>query len=228
MYAIVRLDWKISLGIGFIFSCMAGLNDASHFEVSQGNHTSFIDTLHYVLMFIIGALLAKHRVRLSEVYNGLKKMYKIILLGIGFLAYSYSRFVPALGSKIFIELNPVEFKFIADWGITIGSAVFIVVSMSSKTVSQLLTGKMLIFNGRVSYSIYLYHTTILFLCFSILTSKLPIWGIYLVSLIFTVIATLISWKFIENPSVSLGSRLSKLVQSTKNKRIQAYFINKSR
>lgn len=90
----------------------------------------------------------------------------------------------------------------------VGSLALICSAIYNRELRSLLTTKPLQFLGRISYSLYLLHVTVLYTTFHLfygLFSKTTIFVIYMAGNL--VLAT-ISYKMIEQPSVNLGRRLA--------------------
>ncbi|MET3847079.1 MULTISPECIES: acyltransferase [unclassified Paenibacillus] len=201
MILINRLDWKISIMIALCCSAIGGANLVFEFEESLGYQTSWFYSLHYTSMFIIGALLAKQRSYLQRKFMLLKLSHKILLLFIAFLGYTYSRGVS-------IESLPFS-KAVSDWGIAIGVSIVIIAAISSTRFSNLLNWKPISFFGKISYSLYLFHATVLFTFVSLLDKYLSTWSLVLMSLIPLILISFLSWKWLEVPSIKIGKLIGK-------------------
>jgi peptidoglycan/LPS O-acetylase OafA/YrhL len=57
MILILRYNWKSNILVAFLLSLVGSLNQIVHVEISKGFFTSYLDSLHYMSMFIIGALI---------------------------------------------------------------------------------------------------------------------------------------------------------------------------
>jgi len=80
-------------------------------------------------------------------------------------------------------------------------------------VARVLSGKILRYFGRISYTMYLFHTAILGLVFALLFGKEPIlagwsdWGAMLLAFCMTVVFAQLSWHFVEGRLISCGHRM---------------------
>jgi len=108
---------------------------------------------------------------------------------------------------------------ITDWGISLGSAFLIIAVLGSKKISSLMNTKIFVINGRLSYSTYLYHTTVLLTLFSLFNGTLNNWLIFGISLLLTFLIAYCSWKFIELPSIKLGKQLTTKTNKVRIKRV---------
>lgn len=195
---------KVIITICLIFSVIGGLNSTFVLQAAEGWRNSYFDTLHFASMFLIGALLAKNLPVISEWYKKVSSSNRTILLVTAFFAYTYSRSVKIL---------PVEFMdVIADLGTTVGASLFIIASLHSKKISDFLSGRFFVMSGKISYSLYLFHTTVLFTIFHQFYGKLDIWVIYAISLPLVFIVSVLSWHLVELPSIQLGKSLGKRIR----------------
>lgn len=80
-------------------------------------------------------------------------------------------------------------------------------------VARVLSGEILRYFGRISYTMYLFHTAILGLVFALLLGKEPIldgwtdWGAMLFAFCMTVVFAQLSWYFVEGRLISYGHRM---------------------
>lgn len=211
IFILVRYPQKYILMIGIVLSLIGGLNKIFDFQESKGYHTSFFDSLHYTFMFIIGAVLAKNKDYLINKFHQISKSLKIGLLFLGLTAYLYSRMVFLIPYKLgFIELSNFLIG-ISDWGISVGAAILIIVVLGSKKLSNVMKTKFFIINGRLSYSTYLYHTTLLLTFFNIFNGDLSNWFIFFIAILFTYLLAYFSWRYVEQWSINLGKMMTKKI-----------------
>ncbi|EOO70779.1 hypothetical protein IC7_04582 [Bacillus cereus BAG1O-1] len=180
-------------------------------EFNMPVSTNYFITLHYSSMFIIGALLAKNREYLvSKIINS---KVKYILLPLGLLFFSYPRIPFMLLSKLIGEIDYDLYLIIIDWYICFGAVVIILSALSSKLFSKLLLIKPVQFIGEISYSLYLVHPIVLLTTVHIFYGKISVPLILLISFLFTMVVSVLCYKFIEIPSIKIGRKLA-----TKNSR----------
>ncbi|PFD42975.1 acyltransferase [Bacillus cereus] len=212
IFLLLRVNWKVSIGIAMFFSVIGYLlmkNIPSEFNMPVS--TNYFITLHYSSMFIIGALLAKNREYLvSKIINS---KVKYILLPLGLLFFSYPRIPFMLLSKLIGEIDYELYLIIIDWYICFGAVLIILSALSSKLFSKLLLIKPVQFIGEISYSLYLVHPIVLLTTVHIFYGKISVPLILLISFLFTMIVSVLCYKFIEIPSIKIGRKLA-----TKNSR----------
>lgn len=163
--------------------------------------TNYNSTLHFISFFIIGALLAKYRIQLTNFFTVQSKVLKISVLIIGILFYTYSWwFYPGKTDWHSMVLN--------DWMISIGAALFIILSLSSQSLSKVLLLKPISFLGKVSYSLYLIHIIVLVSVLQLFNGHLPLWGLLAGAFGLSIFLSYIAYLFIELPSIRLGKWLT--------------------
>ncbi|WP_414054797.1 acyltransferase family protein [Macrococcus equi] len=176
---------------------------------SKGYHTSIFDTTHYVLMFVVGAILALNVEKITEIWNKQTPKIKLFLFIIGITLYIYSRAIYLVPSLLGFKKLYNVFYYFSDWGILLGSAIIIICAIQSKRLTKLLGNKAFVTNGQLSYSTYLYHTIIFLTVISVFRGKLSDDLIILISIVLTYIISYLSFKFIEIPSIKLGRKVIK-------------------
>ena len=152
MLLIVRKNWifNILFGIG-----LTTLGFTLYLLFEKPGH-DFFHTLHYTSIFIIGALLAKHRIYLVEKIKKFPFNMNIFLGLIGLFFYLFAKPAFAL-SIIFGGRDPFLATILDSWFVSIGASLIILLSLSSKRFSVFLSLKLMKFLGEISYSLYLYH-----------------------------------------------------------------------
>jgi peptidoglycan/LPS O-acetylase OafA/YrhL len=142
----------------------------------------------YTAAFMIGALAAKERERIYSWFREIGTPLRYVLLGlvvIGFYAGESKNFINVLAACGAIVI--ADCSCVRDW----------------------LSGFFFVYLGKISYSLYLLHGTALFLCFTLLYTKVPsaiVISAYLVSA-FT--AAHFYSKYVEESSIALGRRLTR-------------------
>lgn len=200
MILVVRYDWKIALSAGFALSCVGSL---LHMKFAMGQiDMNYFMSVHYTFMFIIGACLAKHRDRLIGLYRNSRSIHKLIVLAIGAACYTYSLwFLP--------NVEALHVRTLEEWMACIGVSVFIIAALGSSRLSSVLRIGAISWIGRISYSLYLVHFTVLFTLVYALYGVVPVWSIWLVTLIVSIAAASLSYLWIEVPSIRLGRSLTR-------------------
>ncbi|MED0935349.1 acyltransferase [Bacillus mobilis] len=185
MFLVLKYSWKTNLII-FLPLSILGFN-----------LKGYGDTLGYLLMFVLGALLAKNKSLIIEKYRMLKKRNRYSLFLTGLLLYS----LHAPGS-----VN-VNIYFLINLLNSIGCLILITAALSQGIFSNLLKGKLINFIGKISYSLYLLHFIVLITCIKLLHNLLPIGVILLISFIGSFLISILSYYFIEVPSIKFSKSI---------------------
>ncbi|MFJ7728142.1 acyltransferase family protein [Neobacillus sp. NPDC097160] len=222
-YIIIRVKWKFSLFICFCLSFISGLNNIFNWGSSLGYHTSYFASLQIISMFILGSLLAKHLHQLIESYVNLSKNKKIILLLFTVFFFIYSEILTIVANYLGIYQYG---EIMSDYSICIGSIMVILISIASKRAQSVLLIGPLLFLGRFSYSIYLYHLPVLFSLIYVFYKVLPLLVIFIISIPLAIFLAHISWRLIERSSSRYGKRLVNKVEASMSKRLAIKEKNK--
>jgi peptidoglycan/LPS O-acetylase OafA/YrhL len=203
IFVVMRLNWKSLLVLILLISIVSYnikqilINDFGYIDYSS----SFIDTFHYMSMFVIGTLLAKHLDELKEILIKRNRL-KLFLFLLAILFYTY---------PWWFMINATSFHIypINDFIISIGAALFIVISLSSNLFSRVLSLGVFKFLGKISYSLYLYHSIILLALINLLYGKINYWIILISALPLAIIVSTMAYYFIEQPAINLGRNIVK-------------------
>ncbi|WP_162463190.1 acyltransferase family protein [Paenibacillus psychroresistens] len=203
-FVVNRLNWKITLSVAVILSVIGSVLN-SKFSTPATVTIHYFITIHYIAMFIVGALLAKHRYSWIHWFKNVQKSLRVTGLLIGVLAYTYSYW-------FFPGISFIHLRLIDNWVISLGAVLFIMFSLTSQTVSQLLAKSALLFVGKTSYSIYLYHLIVLYVFMQFFNDNLPLWVIYILTLVVTFVLSKFAYSHIELPSVAIGKWGAKYIK----------------
>jgi peptidoglycan/LPS O-acetylase OafA/YrhL len=194
MLIVIKFEWKTNVMVAF---CITILGYILHkITNTYLTHNDFFITLHYVAMFIIGALISKHLVQLKGLYVRTNNKLKFFIIIGATLTYTFNWW-------FFPSVNVFRTFPVADWSTAIGVAIFIVFALSSTRISNVLFKKPFVFLGNISYSLYLYHSIVLLSFVSIFHSILPVYIIMLLAFGTSVIVGYLSYVFVEVPSINL-------------------------
>jgi peptidoglycan/LPS O-acetylase OafA/YrhL len=157
------------------------------------------------LDFMFGLLIARYHILITEHLRQRPWPRRLILLA-GFLLYSSSDFlIPATLSKNYLWLCS-----------GIGAALLIVFALGSTRSQTFLSQPLLRHIGKVSYSAYLLHMAVL-ICLTpyilqglaaLTGNRFALWlGGWLISVGIVQLLSLVSYHWLESPSISLGRRV---------------------
>lgn len=198
------LSWPIRrvLGISFLLSIAACVFGAAigRDPVAASGEIDWSMTLHYQLMFVLGALAAINLDKLKlKLQSSKKKMY---LVGFGLLLYFSARVV-TLSLPIAINV------FVFDWLLSCASVMLVVGAVLSSRSKSALENPVIRFLGKISYSVYLCHLLVLFSVVHLLGSYKLSLAILLAGMMILPVSYL-AYRYVELPSIRFGRALVKL------------------
>jgi peptidoglycan/LPS O-acetylase OafA/YrhL len=218
MLVVVRISFKKGMLLSILFSLLSVF---LFYVFKKGNNgVEYINTINYIAIFVIGALLAKYRLSISDKLKLLSARSKAILFCFGLLMYVFVKPSFALKALVFHDIAPFYRTVIDCWVVAIGAAILIVFAMTSKVFSRILTNKIIHFLGKISYSLFLSHIFILFSLIHLLYERIPMFLICLISIIMTLIISSFMYVFIEEPSIKLGRFLVNKLNITARQTIK--------
>jgi peptidoglycan/LPS O-acetylase OafA/YrhL len=139
-------------------------------------------------MFIVGALLAKHIPFIKDKISSLSITSKVCILIAGLLFYENSDWI--------LRGHLLQLKASDDIETFIGATILISVALSWRGFSVFLKLRPILFLGKISLSLYLFHA-IVRLCVTYLVHDLvPLWMIWIIILVASILLSTITYHFI--------------------------------
>ncbi|HEY9857836.1 MAG TPA: acyltransferase [Stenomitos sp.] len=195
---VLKRDWKVAFGIALGVSGLSLLLPSVLNGPWSGN--DFWDSLHYGLMFVIGILLARHRLELVGMFQRLGKARAWGVVGLGLLLYQYS--------DLLCKLTDTKLRMLSDWPVALGASILLIWTLASPGLQGLLMRAPLQYLGRISYSLYLLHAVVLFSLVHALYQGQHLPAILLASLVLSFGVATLSYHLVEKPSIRLGGYLA--------------------
>ncbi len=156
-------------------------------------------TTHYSAIFIAGIYLARERTTIAALYRAQKRRTKMVGFAICLMCFAFGG---SMVSQMFPQSNGPYLP--ADWPPTIGAMGFIVISLNSLLFRRMLLSRWICFLGRISYSLYLTHATVLFALVHLLYGHIPLMTILPVYLLFSFAISTAFYYTVEQPSMNWG------------------------
>ena len=144
------------------------------------------NTLFYGSCFLIGALLSWKKTTVRELYPRTPLWLKLVLAAC--IVYGYYN-VP---HPLYVPL----------------AACGIIILAEHSCARRLLDTPIPEYLGRVSYSLYLVHGTVLFASLILLYGRIPIAAVFTIYMVAAFVAAHLFCTFVEEPSMRLGKRFS--------------------
>jgi len=154
-------------------------------------------TLHFAPLFIVGIYLARQQRELSAFYASRSRIAKLA----GALL---SAFLFIFGLRNHVD-HPLH--LVTDWPTTLGAAGIIVFSLNSTVFRRVLLWPPIRFLGRISYSVYLLHCTVMLVLVHLLDGHLPRLVIVAVCFGSILVLSSIFYFLVEKPSMYWGRQV---------------------
>jgi peptidoglycan/LPS O-acetylase OafA/YrhL len=207
---IKRFDWKVTLIVCLVLSCISGVNNIYELQVSNGYNTTYFHSIQYTALFLFGSLIAKHRNEIIDFYREMKMNRKWLILIFALFMFNFSEFIVYyLYGVTGIEAISTHFYIIVEYGMAFGCIGIMISAMGSRRLENILLFKPLLFLGKISYSLYLYHLPVFLVCIYLLHTLLPLWIVCIIAILLSVIVSSVAWVLIEKPSNYLGRSIAK-------------------
>ncbi|ULH15977.1 acyltransferase [Deinococcus sp. KNUC1210] len=179
------LSWPVIVLVGLILNLLGNLYQGS------------LKPFQFLLMFLVGILLARHQVKLIQIFRSFPRSshVPVLALSVGLYICAWLGWHPSR--------SPVE-NTLLDWGITLAAALAIIIALSSKTAYNLLTWRPIEWVGRISYSIYLTHTLVMLVVVHVFGNIVPVWLLLIACVPLTLLLSHYTYLWVERPAMRLG------------------------
>lgn len=165
-------------------------------------HERVVSSLHYIAFFIVGALAAKH---LSSILQGFRtlsiRQHRILLIA-SIISLSMFQIIKHVPGRIH------QMLFITDWPDAIACAALLLSAMTFEPFKLFLQRPAVAYLGKISYSIYLVHATVLFTCIHLLFGRVPFLLVATIYLMSTCVVSVLFHYIVEQPATQLGKRVA--------------------
>jgi peptidoglycan/LPS O-acetylase OafA/YrhL len=187
----------------------ASLSIAACIYAAQTNHpllqasgdAEWLPTLHYLLMFVTGAVLARHRDAIASWLSSKR--------GAAWLLPAGSLVLYEVAGRLAILSSAVARVYLFDWLIMLSVCGIIASAFALPRFARLLELPPLPFLGKISYSLYLYHAIVLFAVVHLVGNRLGAPLTLAIVAVLIVPVSYVGYVLVEHPGMRLGSRLSR-------------------
>lgn len=190
-----------------------GANAVTHLLLHRAPHAAFVltpylNTLHYLIFFALGALMARHRGLVGAWYAALGPARKGALIGVGLISFTY-------GQPLMAHLGVTS--RVGDLLILPGALMLVLVFAHSPRLLRLSRWPVLQFLGRISYSLYLYHGVVLLAFLYGLGTHLPLGPLLLLAAAAVIPVSTLAYRAVERPSIewSRGARRARTAAASR-------------
>lgn len=165
------------------------------------------DTLYYALFFVIGAVLAKYREPLGSMFQQMNKALKLALFAAALLLYNWHWNFGMVLAETSPYRSLFEDKAIGDLFIAAGACLFFMFAIYSPFTEKVLTHKIPLFLGKISYSLYLVHPVVLLALFYALYNEANTLVLLAMVPVVSIVLAAFYYKWVEVPSMKIGKLL---------------------
>lgn len=173
-----------------------------HPLLQASGDAEWLPTLHYLLMFVTGALLARHREGIAQWLRSNRRAALMLP------AASLVLYVAA--GRLAILPSAVARIYLFDWLVMLAVCGIIACAISLPRFAGLFEIWPLPFLGKISYSLYLYHAIVLFAIVHLLGNRFSAPFTLLIVAALIVPVSYLGYVLVERPGMRLGSRLSRM------------------
>ena len=201
---VMRSPVWLSLPMAALISCCA-----TYFLVGTSSaNVPLLNTLHFASLFVVGILLARKRQKLACWASGLTTRSALSILVVAILAFAYGDvFVRGMAAVLF-HMHHTYLLDVADWPSVVGAAVIISLSLGVGCLRRTLHKQPFQSLGRISYSVYLLHSTVLFTLLHLFGKTVPMLVLLAVYIPTVMILSTLMYEYVEKPSMAFGRSLS--------------------
>ncbi len=197
MLPVMRWRWPVTLAVFLGVSALGTLLSAT---VARG--TDYAGTLHYLVFFVVGALLAKHRNEVVAWWQGRSRLLHLFLGMTAFMLYAYARVLSSFWNAPRLAWDAEDLL------VGVGAVVLILWLLASSRAQRVMEWPPLVFLGRISYSLYLLHLLVLFALVRIASPALSVYLLLPAALVLSIGLAWLSYRAVELPSMRLGKYLA--------------------
>jgi peptidoglycan/LPS O-acetylase OafA/YrhL len=197
----------LALAVFINQTCLPGVNYVNPFI------TAVVETLHYSSFFICGCWLAKYQEDVRNFLGKLQTWKRVALvlaaLGLYNWGWEFWNTRPSL-----LVLNAPSSRFLK-FAPGLGSALIIGSALAFEKLQHVLNHKLLLWTGKVSYSLYLTHMVVLPAAIYFLPPVIPLLGRVILGAMLSFPVAGLSYQFLEVPCISMGHFLAKKLEGPK-------------
>ena len=193
--AVLAMGWTRALWLPFGLTIGAVLAER---RALLPSHVAW--TVSYTGCFVLGILLARHREALERWLGGLTRGKFLLFAAVSVALYC----VPNRTGDV-ARVGRLGTDLVTSFG----AAGLMLLALSHGPVTRLLRGKGPVFLGRVSYSLYLLHGTVLYLTAYLVSGRILFAWMLLPVVLVSLVAATGMYEWVEVPSIRLGRELAK-------------------
>jgi peptidoglycan/LPS O-acetylase OafA/YrhL len=213
------LRYEMQMSLVFPFLCLLMMRTGRHSGIAMVAATCLVSyltlrtpfgstdlaqTVYYAIFFVAGAALAREQKVLNQYAARMSKPALWAALVVSFVAYSYSSTI----------LKSQRWSGLLTGAGTLG-LIFLI---QDPRMHLGLKSAVPEYLGRISYSLYLLHGTVLFGGMNLLYGKVPLPALAVLYAVASVAVAHVFCVLVEEPSLRLGKRVAKWMKETRAER----------
>lgn len=168
--------------------------------IAQGGLTAYMYTAHYLLAFAVGATLARYREALFAAYQRQSVRTRVLLGVLMVVLYVYGR-------QALDNVTGLKSLMPYDWLLLGAASLMLIMAAAEPALRRQLERPSLLYLGRISYSLYLFHPIVLLAMLHSLSGVIPLGWLLLVTFLVCFIVSDIAYRLAEKPAIEM-SRLA--------------------
>jgi peptidoglycan/LPS O-acetylase OafA/YrhL len=162
-------------------------------------------TVQILCHFLLGATLARYSGRIGELWRAMAAWQWLALAGSLGCYWNLAVVFPVRGIAGVLRHVPAE----ADLAAALGAVGIILCSLHLRPLGRVLESAVPEYLGRVSYSLYLMHSIVLFAVLDLLYGRLPKLALFGMVMVGSLVLGHLFCVAVEEPAMRLGKRLAK-------------------
>lgn len=171
---------------------------------AQGGLTAYVYTVHYLLAFAIGASLAHHRQLLFAAYQHLPGRTRVLLGLLTLTLYVY-------GGQA-MHVFDLKTMMPYDWPLMAAAALLLVTCAAEPALRRRLETQPLLYLGKISYSLYLFHPLVLLAMLHLFANRMPLGWLLVLTFALCFAVSDLAHRLIEQPAIKLSRTATRHVE----------------
>jgi peptidoglycan/LPS O-acetylase OafA/YrhL len=189
-----RRSWSLSLTIALnIFGRWATAHLPDPYWI--------FESLEYTPIFLFGALLARDREPIRRAWEKLPRKVRLTVLPLAFILFFY-------GGVARVGRYPGPGRICGDLAVSLGACSLVLLASLVHPLERALRSAVPEYLGRISYSLYLTHGTVLFVFLNLLYGKVPLAAFLALTVATVLVVSHLFCVLVEEPSLKCGKRVS--------------------
>jgi peptidoglycan/LPS O-acetylase OafA/YrhL len=208
---VLGLNRWIVLGLG-AFLAVFSLVMVDHFPYWQ----EATSTVYFSSFFVFGCVLAKYKEDVKTFVGKFKNWQKLLLVlgALGLYNLEWE-----MGLLSYWGLNLKHDHIVLTLAPGIAAVLVIICALTLEPLQRLLHHKILLWVGKVSYSLYLTHVVVLAAAVYFLPDAVPLLARVILGALISFPVAALSYQFLERPCIDIGHSLAKRI--TNKKRLES-------